>query len=144
MSDDPRAYEIDLDAVEAMADAASPGPWHWSGNTKTRVLSLCTWISGQGRTSVMDFTRWGMSSARPRFNVDMFMTDADELAVWEVCREATDPNDPRLYRHDVVDIRHPDAQFIATMSPALVKALVARVRQAEADRDRYRLEQASA
>lgn len=38
---------------------------------------------------------------------------ARELAIFEVCPEATDRSDHRVYRADVIGIRHPDAEFIA-------------------------------
>jgi hypothetical protein len=122
---------LDIPALHEIAAAATPGPWHWSGNTKSRVLALCTWISGQGRTNVMDFTRWGMHGARPRFNVDNFMQDADTMVEWEVCKDATRADDPRLYRHDVTAIKHPDATFIATFDPVLVERLLTRITELE-------------
>lgn len=115
---------VDIEAIRARADAATPGPWHWYGNTATKFLSLNTWKSGLGRCNVMDFARWGMHGARPRFAVDDYMHDADEFAQWEVCHDAKTPGDPRLYRHDVDGIRHPDAEFIAH-SRADVPALLA-------------------
>lgn len=39
--------------------------------------------------------------------------DARELAIYEVCPEATKRDDPRVYRADIVGVRHPDADFIA-------------------------------
>lgn len=107
--------------------AATDGPWHWFGNTKTYNLRLGFWRKGWGRCTVMDFTRWGMQSAQPRFSDDSaMMHNASEMAVWEVNRKATDPRDRSLYRHDVVGIRHPDAEFIAharTDVPRLLAAL---------------------
>lgn len=39
--------------------------------------------------------------------------DARTLAVFEVCPDATERNDQRVYRGDLVGIRNPDADFIA-------------------------------
>lgn len=44
---------IDLDALEALARAASSGPWHWAGNTDTGEPYLATWIAGMGRCQVL-------------------------------------------------------------------------------------------
>jgi hypothetical protein len=42
-----------------------------------------------------------------------FYREARELAVYEVCREATSREDPRVYRADIVGLRDPNAEFIA-------------------------------
>jgi hypothetical protein len=57
------------------------------------------------------------------FNVDGYMTPAKDLAVYEVCRDATSREDRRVYRGDVVGIRHPDAQFIVD-APTYVRELI--------------------
>lgn len=43
----------------------------------------------------------------------MHAVDARELAIFEVCPDATKRTDPRVYRADIVGVRHPDAEFIA-------------------------------
>jgi hypothetical protein len=43
------------------------GPWQWFGNTKLNEVYLAT--KDRGRILVMDFVRWGMSGAQPRFQV---------------------------------------------------------------------------
>lgn len=73
---------------------------------------------------------------RLAFVVDGIYREARGLAVFEVCRDATDRADPRVYRADIVGLRHPDAEFIAN-SRADVEALLAevkRLREALADR----------
>jgi hypothetical protein len=120
---------LDVGPIAARAAAATPGPWAWRGNTDTRQLR----IDARGRT-VMDFVRWGMRDGAPRFNVDMWMHRADELGVvYEVCRVATGRDDPRVYRADIVDVRHPDAEFIAH-ARADVDALLAEVERLRAQR----------
>jgi hypothetical protein len=105
---------VSLKEIRDRAAAATPGPWTWRGNVDTRQFYLSYTKPGLGWTSVMDFVRWGMQSARPRFLTEHFwMQDADELAVFEVCRDAKRRTDPRVYRGDVVGFRHPDAEFIA-------------------------------
>lgn len=42
-----------------------------------------------------------------------FLVEADTLAIYEVAPEATDPNDPKLYRRDITGLRHPVAEFLA-------------------------------
>lgn len=60
---------------------------------------------------------WGGTRTDPRMAfVDrkhMHALDARELAIFEVCPEAIDRNDPRVYRADITGVRHPDADFIA-------------------------------
>lgn len=102
-----------LQEIRDRAAAATNGPWHWAGNTDTRWVALCHW--GQtGRESVMDFERWGMQSATPRFHVpdDYWMRPAHENVVYAVAPEATSRKDPKVYRADVAGIRHPDAIFL--------------------------------
>jgi hypothetical protein len=43
----------------------------------------------------------------------MHALDARDLAIYEVCPTATKRNDPRVYRADIIGIRHPDAEFMA-------------------------------
>jgi hypothetical protein len=101
-----------LKEIRDRADAATKGPWHWAGNTDTRWLALCYWEPGAGRCQVMDFTRWGMQSATPRFGRDLMMYAAHENVVYEVAPTATSRADRRVYRADITGIRHPDAEFI--------------------------------
>ena len=114
MADTTTPQPADLDAIRERAAAASPGRWHWSGNTDTQQLRLSVWRPGHGRRTVMDFTRWGMQSARPRFiDEHLFMVDADTMPIYEVSPDSTRRGDPRVYRGDIIGIRHPDAIFIA-------------------------------
>jgi hypothetical protein len=100
-----------IEEIRLRANAAQRGPWGWFGNAKYEFF-LST--KDRGRIFVMQFGRMGMQSAQPCFNVNgRGMTDGRELAIYEVNRNATDFNDPSLYRHDIVGFRHPDAEFIA-------------------------------
>ncbi len=121
---------VDRAALRALLAEATGRPWAWRGN----VDNWNIWLGGfydhvdketGGRrrwgTTVLDFARWGMRGARPRFNVDNLMHNGDEFAVYEVARTATSRKDPRVYRGDIVDLRHPDARLI----PAAVNALPA-------------------
>jgi hypothetical protein len=95
-----------LAEIQARTDAATPGPWRWRGNTESRHLRLQT--PHHSGLTVMDFVRWGMQGARPRFAVDHIMHTADEMVVYEVAAWSKD-----IYRKDAVGIEHPDAEFIA-------------------------------
>lgn len=92
--------------IRARETAATAGPWRWRGNTEVRRLRLQT--PHHGGLTVMDFTRWGMQGARPRFARDGIMHPADETVVYAVAAWSKD-----IYRKDVVGIDHPDAQFMA-------------------------------
>lgn len=128
----------DLTELRKIAENATPGPWHWSGNADNRQLYLATWIKGAGRCQVMDFERWGMQRAVPRFLDDesLMMETAKDLMVYEVARNQNLPDEtprshPQVYRADVVDVRHPNARFMAAANPETVLALLSRLEQAE-------------
>lgn len=100
----------------------TPGPWGWFGSTRTGVY-LATRHSG--RRYVMDFVRKGFNGCEPRFQPGTDgMKTATELAIFEVCRDATDEKDPRVYRTDVVGFRAADAHLIAA-APDMAEALEA-------------------
>lgn len=50
---------------------------------------------------------------RLKFMTDLMLVNARDHVVFEVSRGATSREDPSVYRADIVDIRHPDADFIA-------------------------------
>lgn len=114
-----------LDAIRKRANAATPGPWSWYGNTKYQNVHLAT--QRWGRHMVMGFRRWGMQGAQPEFwnrpdpgavkegafGGDAHHTTAAESAIYEVAPDARSAEDRRVYRHDVVGIRNADASFIA-------------------------------
>ncbi len=76
--------------------------------------------------------RFGQPARDPRlwFFTDLMADPAREHVVYEVAPAATTREDPKVYRADIVDIRHPDAQFIAH-ARADVPWLLDRVRQLE-------------
>lgn len=132
-----------LGRLRAIADAAHqavparPGTrWHWSGDGSAQTIRLSAWVVGYGRCTVMDFDRWGMAGAEPRFSTDRVMRDARDMLVFEVgestvrgIREAR--LDPSVYRYDVTGIDHPIATHVAAMDPETVLALIDRVEAAE-------------
>lgn len=96
----------------------TPGPWRWEINKKSREVHL----SGGHPAfdlSVLDFVRWGMGGASPRFNVAggdglNLMHRADEFAV---------PVAGREHHSDWFQgLSHPDANLIAA-APDLLAAL---------------------
>ena len=99
---------------ERLADV-TPGPWEWRGNVDTHNVHLRG--MGPGRPDIMSFRRSGMQGAKPFF-CDLrdrgMITDGYKMAVFEVCRDASERSDPRVYRGHVVGFRHPDATFIAS------------------------------
>lgn len=136
---------MELNELRRIAEAATPGPWHWAGNADNHQLYLATWIKGAGRCQVMDFERWGMQGAIPRFLDDesLMMQTAKNRLVFEVARnqglpDGTPRSHPKVYRADVVDVMHPNAEFIATFDPPTVLALLSRLEQAEQQRDSSR------
>lgn len=122
--------------IEAQLENIPAGPWQWFGNTKHSEVYLAT-VHG-GRVFVMDFVRWGMCGAQPRFQVGIegregsgFMRTLAELTAgggdlgvrYEV-----------PYRKQFVGIGHPAARFLAE-SRALVDELLAEVKRLRADLD---------
>jgi len=100
---------------------ATPGPWQWFGNMKMREVYLAT--VDRGRVFVMDFERWGMSGAQPRFQVRLdgnpgsgIMRRLDEMG-------DLGPKMVGSHRNDFVGIDHPDASLIAS-APTAMSALL--------------------
>lgn len=100
-----------LREIGERAAKATPGPWGWRGNVDNQEIFLCTLHSGW--RFVLDCVRWGVRSAAFRFQGDGLMEKAQDLAIYEVCPGATERADKRVYRGNIVGIRHPDAEFIA-------------------------------
>lgn len=59
------------------------------------------------------------------------MHEARKMAIFEVARDVTDRDDPKVYRADIVGLRHPDADFIAH-SRQDVEDLIAEVKRLRA------------
>lgn len=128
--------EEQLQAIRDRAQAATPGPWEWHGNVDSHNLRLATWNrrKGHGEYTVMDFVRHGMQGAQPRFINERSCMDKasdDPMPVYQVCPTCTDRKDQRVYRGDIVGLRHPDAEFIAA-APQDVQDLLAHIRHQEA------------
>jgi hypothetical protein len=104
----------------------TPGPWGWFGNTQTNHIYLAT--KHGGRRYVMDFTRWGMRGAQPRFHPERCgMVDVKDLVTFEVGQRSVvgvdqAKQDTSVYRYDIRGINHPDANLIAA-APELYEVL---------------------
>jgi hypothetical protein len=117
--------------AKRLCEEATPGPWEWDVIDAHKCICL-----ESARWKVMDFARYGMNGAAPRFLVDGFMRRADELL----------KSLPGKEHHRGFDnyIDHPDAAFIArsrTLIPKLVAALeeaITRAEKAESERDQYK------
>jgi len=104
----------------------TPGPWAWFGNARTNSIYLAT-VHG-GRRFVMDFTRWGMRGAQPRFQTERgIMVDAKDLLQFEVGDRSVigvdaAKKDGSVYRLDIRGVASADARLIAA-APDLLEAL---------------------
>jgi hypothetical protein len=100
----------------------TPGPWRWEVNNKGRRISLC---GGKNPFDliVVDFVRWGMNSAAPRFR-----TGGDDLNVMKHAADFCVPVAGREHHASwFQDLSHPDAKLIAAAPDllAIARAVVA-------------------
>lgn len=114
---------LDLDALEALAREATPGPWMWSGHKgHDFYLSTQRW----GRRWVMMFRRLGMSGAQPVFQHYEFdeRKPPEDPLYWSGVMK--DGKEIAIYDHngEVLDIDNADARYIVTMSPDVVLKLI--------------------
>jgi hypothetical protein len=88
----------------------TPGPWRWEVNQGIKQVQLCGGIP-QFDLIVMDFARYGLTNAAPRFNNSVhptnhnWMVRADEFAYSVDGREH--------HSSWFKKIEHPDAHLIA-------------------------------
>lgn len=83
--------------------------WQWLLNESGQTVTLQS--TGSGRDTIMDFVRYGMRFAQPRFNVNGIMIPASELGVVVEGREH--------HKEWFKFINHPTAQLIAS-APSLL------------------------
>lgn len=103
-------------ALQAMLNDATAGPWTWQVSLDGKRIQLCGGVKRFDLT-VMDFVRWGMSSARPRLRgpsgPDLnLMTNAEEFAVPVAGREH--------HKSWCQVLNHPDAELIEA-APAVIR-----------------------
>jgi hypothetical protein len=119
-----------VDEIEALLEKATPGPWRWEVSLHAKSAQICGGVKYD--LTVMDFVRWGMSHAAPRFwtwrkrpsstavNGRWFWVADDPQRVDAVAV----PVPGREHHGDWFrDIDHPDAALIA-LAPALACAYV--------------------
>lgn len=99
-------------AVTALLDGVTPGPWDWQVSRVSRSVELSGGRQSKagGDLTVMSFARWGMQEAAPVFytwegNYAAKADRADKIAVPEYGREH--------HAEWFARIDHPDARFIA-------------------------------
>lgn len=107
----PQQADIVTEARELLAKATA-GRWAWYLNLKAKQVTLQS--EGGMRQIVIDFTRWGMNGAQPRFQVDGLMQDAQDCAAIVEGREH--------HASWFQGIDHPDANLIAR-APELLRQL---------------------
>ena len=106
--------EPDLVAeVEALLARATPGRWLWILNPKAKQVHLEA--QDGPRQYVIDFARWGMNGAQPRFQVGGLMRDAQD------CAAIVEGRKHHATWYQTLD--HPDANLIAR-APELLRRLV--------------------
>jgi len=135
----------ELEAIEAREAAATPGPWVWEVNSVHNFVHLRTTHSG--RYYVMDFVRWGMRGASPRFQVyERHEGRMDERGSKGMFRaDKLTKSNPGKEHHEGWDdtIDNPDAEFIAHARQD-VSALLAKVKRLNAEKERLTRERDAA
>lgn len=99
----------------------TPGPWRWEVNQSLKQIQLLGGIP-KFDLIVMDFVRYGMSGAAPRFNNSVQPTNLNLMVRAE---EFAYPVEGREHHSSwFKNIEHPDAKLIAS-APDLLKLAIA-------------------
>lgn len=102
---------------------ATPGPWRWEINLQSKIVHL---VGGKPQfdKTVMDFERWGMGGAAPRFNEAIAGNEYNIMSRVHEKREWIKPFDGRAHHAKwCAAIDHPDAALIAA-APEIDKSLL--------------------
>mgnify|MGYP001596132848 CR=1 FL=1 len=95
-----------LEEMSRLAVQATARPWNWNVSLQSKQVRL-EGSPKRGVETVLDFVRWGMDGAQPRFrSADCLMVKTETLAVPVEHRE----HHAAWFR----DIDHPDARFIVS------------------------------
>jgi hypothetical protein len=103
----------------------TPGPWRWEFNGATKSVQL---VGGKPRydLTIMDFDRWGMGGAVPRF-IEPSESANGLMLMHRLCDRkdwiAPFPNRDHHFRWCAA-VTHPDARLMAA-APDLLEALQA-------------------
>lgn len=120
---DALLLEVARKPTKPVSGGHTPGPWRWEFNRKNKSIQLVGGVPTFDKT-VMDFERWGMGGACPRFNEKIagnefnIMTRVSDHPDWIA------PFDGRTHHADwCADVMHPDARLIAA-APMLLDAAI--------------------
>lgn len=94
----------------------TPGPWRWEINLKSKQIQLCGGRPKFDHT-VMDFVRWGMTGAAPRF----LFKPGGHLLLDHCSKVATIVPGREHHASWFQTLNHPDANLIAA-APDLLAA----------------------
>lgn len=106
-----------------MSTSHTPGPWRWEFNGATKSVQL---VGGKPKydLTIMDFERWGMGGAVPRF-IEPSESMNGLMLMYRLCDRkdwiAPFPNRDHHFRW-CAGVTHPDAQLMAA-APDLLEAL---------------------
>lgn len=96
----------------------TPGPWRWELNRKYKNVQLCGGVP-KFDLIVMDFVRYGMNGANPRFR-----TSDDGVNIMEPAEKFSVSVAGREHHYDwFASIDHADAHFISA-APDLITACI--------------------
>lgn len=109
------------------------GRWFWTGWRGQGRSDVQLATARHGQRFVQIFARAGMQGGQPMFPnlspADQWplMTRAMDLACFEVCPEATSPDDPRVYRGTIRGLRNPVAEYMAAADADTVLELLGEI-----------------
>lgn len=115
------------DEDKAICDFATQGTsWYWTNNPKCKAIGLRS--TEGGGDIVMDFVRWGMFNASPRFNSKLVISKkfgVDSFSIMERAEKYFEVIPGREHHKDwEVSLNHPDAVFISHFNPYKVRGLL--------------------